>query len=180
MNRRDVRALGWVVTREVCAELARVALGRERQISIAALRTLGGRWRAVSVSPVAGERGALDLFLATSFSKQREKAVLEFIETLQYSCPDLYSEQVLRQRYRNAFCQAIASFTLGALLACWAASEFPIVGDSTLVLFAIACWSLAIAVQLWRTHRLVRQLRQYRSLRGLVTRQTLARHHDRS
>ena len=149
-------------------------------MSVATLRELGDRWRAVSASPVGDQRGPLDLFLATSLSRQREAAVLEFIETLQYSYPDLYSEQVLRQRYLNAFCQAIASFALGALLASWASSEVPIIGESTLVLFAIACWSLATAVQVWRTHRLVKQLRQYRSLRGPVTEQTLARHQDRS
>jgi len=180
VNGLDVRALGWVVTRDACSEVVRVALGRERQISIAALRTLGDRWRAVSVSPVAEQRGPLDLFLATSLSKQREKAVLAFIETLQYSCPDLYSEQVLRQRYRNAFCQAVASCALGAFLAYWASSDFPIVGDSMLVLFAIACWRLVTSIQLARTHRLVKQIRQDRSFRGPVTHQTLARHQDRS
>ena len=180
MNRLDVRALGWVVTRDACSEAVRVALGRERQISISALRALGDRWRAASVSPVAEQRGPLDLFLVTSLSKQREKAVLEFIETLQYSCPDLYSEQVLQRRYRTAFCQALASFALGVICAHWVSADIPIVGDSALVLFAIACWSLATAVQLWRTHRLVKQAREYRDLRGPVTHGALARQSDRS
>ena len=90
MNGLDVRALGWVVTRDACSEVVRVALGRERQISIAALRTLGDRWRAVSVSPVAEQRGPHNVFLATSLSKQRVMALVEFIETLQSSRPDLY------------------------------------------------------------------------------------------
>ena len=114
----------------------------------------------------AGQHGLLDRFLATSLSKQHEKAVVEFVETLQYSCPDLYSEQVLRQRYRNALCQAIASFGLGAICAHWASPDVSIVGDSALVLFAIACWSLAVAVQLWRTHRLVKQIPQEHSFHG--------------
>jgi len=180
MNRLDMRALGWVVTRDAWSELVRVALGRGRHMPVATLRELGDRWRAVSTSPAGDQRRPHDLFLATSLSWQREKAVLEFIETLQGSCPDLYGEHVLRQRYLNAICQAIASFALGALLACWASSDLPIIGESTLVLFAIACWSLATAVQLWRTHRLVKQLRQYHCLRGPVTQRTLARHQDGS
>ncbi len=180
MNRLDVRALGWVVTRDACSELLRVALGKGRHMPVATLRELGDRWGAVSASPAGDQRRLHGLFLATALSGQHEKAVLEFIEMLQNTCPGLYGEHVLRQRYLNAICQAIASFTLGALLACWASSELPIIGESALVLFAIACWSLATAVQLRRTHCLVRQLRQYRSLRGPVTRQTLAGHHDRS
>ena len=166
MNRLDVRALGWVVTRDACSEVVRVALGRERQISIAALQVLGDRWRAVSVSPIAERRGPLELFLATSLSRQREKAVLEFIEALRYSCPNLYSEQVLRQRSLNAICQAIASFALGVICAHWASPDIPIIGDSALVLFAISCWSLAMAVQLWRTHHLVKQIGQEPGFRG--------------
>ena len=180
MNRLDVRALGWVVTRDACSEAVRVALGRERQISIAALRALGDHWRAISESPLAEGRGPLDLFLATSLPSQREKAVLEFIEALRRSCPNLYSEQVLRQRSLNAFGQALASLALGVICGHWVSPDIPIVGDSALVLFAIACWSLAIAVQLWRTHRLVKQAREYRNLRGPVTQGALARHSDRS
>jgi hypothetical protein len=148
-------------------------------MSVATVRELGQRWRAASVSPVAEQRGPLDLFFATSLSKRREKAVLEFVETLQYSCPDLYSERVLQHRHRNALCQAIASFALGAICAQGASPDIPIIGDSALVLFAIACWSLAIAVQLWRTHRLVKQVRRDRSFRSPLTHQPLARHQDR-
>ena len=180
MNRLDVRALGWVVTRDACSEVVRVALGRKRQMPIAALRALGDRWGAISIAPVAERRGPLELFLATSIPSEREKAVLEFIEALRSSCPSLYSEQVLRQRSLNAFGQALASFALGVICAHWVSPDIPIVGDSALVLFAIACWSLVTAVQLWRTHGLVKQAREYRNLRGPVTHGALARHSDRS
>ena len=178
MTRLDLRALGWVVTRDACSEAARVALGGERQISIAALRALGDRWRAISISPEAARRGPLDLFLATSLPSKRQKAVFEFIEALRNSCPNLYGEQVLRQRSFNAFGQALASFALGGICAHWASPDIPIAGDSALVLFAIACWSLVTAVQLWRTHRLVKQAREYRNLRGPATHGALARHQD--
>ena len=180
MNRLDVRALGWVVTRDACSEAVRVALGRERRIPIAALRVLRDRWGAISIAPVAERRGPLELFLPTSLPSEREKAVLEFIEALRCACPSLYSEPVLRQRSLNAFGQALASFALGAVCAHWVSPDIPIVGDSALVLFAIACWSLVTAVQLWRTHGLVKQAREYRNLRGPVTHGALARHPHRS
>ncbi len=171
MNRLDLRALGWVVTRDVCSEIARVALGGRRRIPLAALRELGVRWRAIHASPTANQATELHALLvgnfATSLSKQHEKAVGEFVDSLQACCPELYSEQALRHRFLNLCGQAVASCALGAILACWTSADIPIIGDSALVLFAMGCWSLVTAVQLWRTRHLVKRIGQFKSLRGL-------------
>jgi len=170
MNRLDVRALGWVVTRDALSEIAHVALGGRRRTPLATLGELGDRWRAVHASLAADQSEPLVAFLVwgftTSLSKQREKAVVEFVESLQACSPDLYSEQALRHRYLSSARQAIASCALGAILACWTPSDIPIIGDSAFILFAIACWSLMTTLQLLRTHHLVKRIIQSRSLHG--------------
>src|SRR5450631_815406 len=170
MNRLDVRALGWVVTRDAVAELAHVLLGGRRTIPLAALQELGARWRAVHASPAADQSEPLVAFLVgkftTSLSRQREKAVVEFVESLQACSPKLYSEQALRHRCLTGVRQASASFALGAILAHWTSSDIPIIADSALVLFAVAGWSFVTTVQLWRTYHLVKRINRIRSIRG--------------
>jgi len=84
MNRLDVRALGWVVTRDALSEIAHVALGGRRRTPLVTLGELGDRWRAVHASLAADQSEPLVAFLVwgftTSLSKQREKAVVEFVE----------------------------------------------------------------------------------------------------
>jgi hypothetical protein len=170
MNRLEVRALGWVVTRDVISEIAQASLGRQRRIPLAALQELGDRWCAVHASPTADQPEPHATLPAgkftTSLSKQRAKAVVEFIDSLQACSPGLYSEQALRHRYLNAARQAVASFALGAILAHSTLSDIPIIGNSVIVLFAIACWSCVATVELWRTHDLVARINRLRRIHG--------------
>ena len=80
MNRLDVRALGWVVTRDALSEMAHVAFGARRRIPRVALGQLGDRWRAVHASPAADQPELLVAFLVgkftTSLSKQSEKQMI--------------------------------------------------------------------------------------------------------
>jgi hypothetical protein len=160
MNRLDVRALGWVVTRDMCSEIACVALGRRQRMSRAALERLRELWRAVVTAPTADRSAHLkDLLVAdgtTAVSPQRHKAVVEFVDTLQDCFPHLYSEQALRHRCFNACGQATVSLALGAVLACWSSADVPIIGSAALVLFAIAFWSLVTTIQFCRAYRLVK------------------------
>lgn len=160
MNTLDVRALGWVVTRDMCSEMARVALGRPRRMPRAAIERLREPWQAMVDAPATDHSSRLKAFLmvrvTTPVSQQREKAVVEFVGILQARFPDLYSEQALRHRCVNACGQATVSLALGVILACWISADIPIIGNAAPVLFAIACWSLVTAIQLCRVYRLVR------------------------
>src|ERR1700737_2593557 len=96
MKRRDVRALGWVVTRDACGEIARRVLGRRRRMPTAALRELGARWRDIQASPIADKAGPIDAFLVGQ--PATHQTVIAFVDSLQHFRPDLYSEQAMRKR----------------------------------------------------------------------------------
>jgi hypothetical protein len=168
-----VRALGWVVTRDTCVEIVRRALGRRPGMPIAALRELGARWRDIHASPIADKAGPIDAFLvgqgATPQSKQCDKMVIAFVDSLQHFRPDLYSERALRKRCLSGCGHVIVSLTFGAILASCTSSDIPTIGDAALVLFVIASWSLVATIQLWRTHLLVKRISQLRISAALVT-----------
>jgi hypothetical protein len=182
MKRPDVRALGWVVTRDACVEIAHRLLGRRRRMPTAALRELGARWRDIHASPIADRAGPIDAFLvgqpATPQSKQCDKTVIAFVDCLQHFRPDLYSEQALRKRCLSGCGHVVVSLAFGAILASCASSDIPIIGDAALVLFAIASWYLATTIQLWRTYLLVKRVSQLRTSADLVTQGSLARPAD--
>lgn len=179
MNGLDVRALGWVVTRDLLSEMVQVAFGGRRRIPSIAFRELGDRWRAVHAPPSPDRAGPLPALLGrrltTSLSRQSEEAVIELVASLQACSPELYSEQALRHRGFNAVRQAIASFALGAIAAHWASPDIPIIADSAFVLFAIACWSLVTTIQLWRTYHLVKRMNRCRGMRAPSRPERLAR-----
>jgi hypothetical protein len=184
MTRLDVHSLGWIVTRDACAEIARILFGRPRRLSPAALAALGDCWRAVCASLRVDRRSRPDRLLigrfATSLSMKSEQAVVDFVEQLIVCCPDLYSERALRTRCLSGFGQVITSLAFGTILACCASFDIAVVDDSAFVLFAIACWSLVTTIQLWRTHLLVKRISQYRGWpeHAQATQQSLAPHAD--
>lgn len=165
MNGIDVRALGWVATRDICAEMARTAIGGRARISPAMLRELGDRWRAVQTSLQADRSWRLNMSvivpLATPLSKASETAIAEFVEQLAIRFPDRYRELALQRRWLNGCATFIASAAASAVLASIASSDIPIIGDAALVLLVMACWSFITTIQLWRTHRLVEWMRQH-------------------
>jgi hypothetical protein len=167
MNRRDVRALGWVVTRDTFSEVIRTALGRRPKMPIAAFRQLGARWRAIRATDTAE---GIELFDALPVERRpaeqtrvHEKAVIAFVESLQTFRPDLYAERALRNRCWNGVGQVVLSLAFGAILASWTSADTLLVSDAALILFAIASWSVVATIQLWRTHRLIRRSGQCRS-----------------
>jgi hypothetical protein len=182
MKRLHVRALGWVVTRDICFEIVRVAFGGQRRMPRAALLELGARWQAVHTSRARDQAEPFGVLpfgqLTNSLSKQREKTLAEFVDSLQACRPDLYTEQALGQRCLRARGRAIVSLSLGAILANLTRSDVPIVGDSAVVLFAMACWSAVTTIQLWRTHLLVKRIRQVPRRHASVTQQSSAQPAD--
>ena len=148
----------------------------------AALRELGARWRDIHAPPIADKAGPIDAFLvgqaATPQSKQRDKTVIAFVDSLQHFRPDLYSEQALRKRCLSKCGHVMVSLAFGASLASRTSSDVPIIGDAALVLFAIASWYLVTTIQLWRTYLLVKRVSQLRTSADLVTQGSPAQRAD--
>jgi hypothetical protein len=165
MNGFDVRALGWVVTRDACAEMLRVALGCRARTPPDQLAALAERWHTVQSSIRADRSSRLYLSvmvpLTTPLSKDSETAVVAFVDRLIASCPGLYGARTLRSRWQRACTRFIASATFVAILAALAPPSVPIVRDAALVLLVMAGWSLVTTIQLWRSHRIVEQIGQY-------------------
>jgi hypothetical protein len=182
MNRRDVSALGWVVTRDAISEIVSVLLGRPRRISPEALKELSERWRAILVSPAPYQATPLRAFFVRYFtatlSTEREKAIVEFVNFAQTCRPDLYSERALVDRYRSGWRQAIVTLALAAILSSWASDEILIVQDAAFVLLTMACWSLLTAIQLWRMYRLVERVGRLRRPFGSVDQRSATRRAD--
>jgi len=132
----------------------------------AALGELDARWRDIHAPPIADKTGPIDSFLvgqaATPQSKQRDRAVIAFVDSLQHFRPDLYSRQALRKRCLSGCGHIIVSLAFGAILASFTSSDVPIIGDAALVLFVIASWYLVTTIQLWRTYLLVKRVSQLR------------------
>jgi hypothetical protein len=148
----------------------------------AALRELGARWRDIHASPIADKAGPIDAFLVgqadTPRSKQRDRMVIAFVDSLQHFRPDLYSEQALRKRCLSGCGQVVVSLAFGAILASRTSSDIPTIGDAAVVLFVIASWYLATTIQLWRTYLLVKRISQLRISADLVSQGSPARPAD--
>jgi hypothetical protein len=162
MNGFDVRALGWVVTRDVCSEMARTAFGARPRMSPAMLREQRGLWRDVQSSLRADGPQRLDISairpLAAPLSIASERAIAEFVRHLVACCPDLYSEPALRTRWLERCAAFAATAGAGAILAHVAPPDTSMLGDLSPALLLIAGWSLVTAIQLWRTRRLVERM----------------------
>jgi len=158
----EVRALGCVVTRDACFDIARTAWGGRPRMPQAMSREQQDLWRLVQSSlraDVPGRRGALLIGpLGASLSAASERAITEFVRHLVACCPDLYSEPALRRRWHGR-CAAFAATTVaGAILARVAPPDTATLGDVSLAFLLIAGWSLVTAMQLRRTHRLVERM----------------------
>lgn len=177
MKRLDLHALGWVVTRDTCVEIARRALGRPPRMSPAALREMGQRWRAIHAMDRADPPGASSpAQTSTRQAKERDQAVLAFVDGLLALRPDLYSEQALRKRCVAGCAHAVVSLALGAILASWTSSDISLIGDAVFVLFAIASWYLVTTAQLWRAYLLVRRVNELRKTDGISESAVTSRH----
>ena len=167
MNGFDVRALGWVVTRDLCSEIARTAIGGRPRLSAAMHRELSDGWRAVQAS-LRAERyswfnRSMVASVAAPLSKGSETAIAEFVNRLTAGFPDLYGEPALNNRWQGGCATAGVSAAASAILAGLASPDIPIFGDAAFVMGAIACWSSVSTLQLWRTRRLLEQIRQHHS-----------------
>lgn len=167
MNGFDVRALGWVVTRDILCEMARAVVGNGTKMPPTMVRELGEHWRAVqfSLGVSRSRRSGMSAIvpLAAPLSEAGEMAIAAFVERLAAYRPDLYGEPALRSRWMNGMAAFIVSASASAVLAVLVPSDTPIIGEAALALLIIAGWKAITTVQLWRTHRMAERIARYPS-----------------
>ena len=163
MNGFDVQAIGWVITRDACAEIARGLLGSPRRMAPEELQSLGDHWLIVRAR--LGEDARVPIGhslqpLATVMPPRAEGDVREFVQHMLTCCPQRYSEPVLRSRCFNTVAQALFGFVGGAIAVSFATPEHVFFGDVAIVLLVMACCLTISTIQLWRTYRVVRRFNQ--------------------
>jgi len=162
MNEFDVRALGWVVTRDAFWEVARSLIGRTPRVPLAAMQGLAERWQTLQ-SAVAKARGSplpgmLFSPILRPMPAEACAAATDYLKLLRTLCPELYSPRVIDERCRGGCIKAIAGVGGSILLGFFASPDQPLIKDAVLVLFAMGAWHLATSVQLHRVRRLMSQL----------------------
>jgi hypothetical protein len=158
MNGFEVRALGWVVTRDTCFDIARTALGGRTRMSRASLSEQRNLWHVVQSSLRAdGPRRGVSAIrpLTATLSSASETAIAAFVRHLVACCPGLYSERALRTRCHERCPAFAATAGAGAILAQFAPPDASTLGDVSLSFLLLTVWNMVTTIQLWRTPRLV-------------------------
>lgn len=157
-NGFDLRALGWVVTRDLITELVRTALGRTRRVPLTTLRDIAERWRVVQASQARGVAASpLLLSLATPLPKAGVAAMAGLVLYLATRLPHRYGESAMRARCRSDGATFGTAAAAGAALLALA-PDFTIVVDAAWVLMALACWKSVTTFQTWLAYRLVKRV----------------------
>jgi len=164
MNAFDVRAVAWVLTRDVFADTVRAALGASRRIRPGALTALVPQWNALedaqrkerqsrrgSMSP--GARVAPGARLPTASANALDAVV----QRMAAECPEWYGAAALWRRWRTSLLQASIGSSSALILAVGSSSESPL-ADVALVMLVMSMWCLLTTLQLWRIYRLVKRL----------------------
>lgn len=162
MREVDVRALGWVITRDLWAEGIRVATGLPQRATPDALAELRHRWTVLRESLIRDRHRSFDALLrgpvATMLSKRSERAIADFARQLLATYPKLYSNVALRMRCRTALGVACSFALFGWMLALWSGRDVPLLIDASFIAFLIASIELFSAMQLRRVWQLLQRL----------------------
>ena len=167
----DLRAVGWVITRDAFAELTRVKLGRGRRIDARVLRAVAAQWRALEdrqAQPgqhASVSRLSLD---ALPLSPQASYRLAAILRELGARWPAQYGVPALRRRGVLAATQSGIGFAAGLVLSGTASAESTTWAGVALVMLVMGFWSLAIASQLWRTWRMARDAMQSSASAGIA------------
>jgi len=161
MTEFDLRALGWVVTRDAFWEIARSLAGQKPRVPLAAMQELAERWRALQAVAARTPRPTLArISLGSSLrrvSAETHAAAAEYLEVLCGACPDLYAPHVLGHRCRHASALALAGFSGALALGSLTDPAYPLIADAALVLFVMGVWHLLTFLQLRSVRKLMSQ-----------------------
>ena len=159
MTEFDLRALGWVVTRDAFWEIARSLVGQKPRIPLAAMPELSQRWRAlqaVAAKPSRPIRARIHLSSSVrGVSAETHAAAVDYLHVLRASCPDLYAPHIVVERCRRALALAIAGFGGAIALGSLTDLDYPLISDAALVLFLMGAWHLVTLFQLGSVRKLV-------------------------
>jgi len=157
----DLRAVGWVVTRDTFVDIVLSVLGSRRTIATDLLVGLAEQWSALQHAR-AEERSARRLaradFLAASLSSRTANGLDAFLSRIVAAYPTRYAPSALRRRLRISLAQTGVGLAGGVLLIHAGLGPDSIAADAALVLLAMGTWCLVTSVQLWRTYQLVRRI----------------------
>ena len=163
MNRLDVQTIGWVITRDVCVEASRLALGARPRTRPATVALLARAWMQVRRSMVTDRFAETPTgFLLSTLS---ERAVSAFLRLLVSSYPGMYSVRALRDRCARTLVCVIACAACVYVIEHYSAPSNPIAGVALALLYATGSWSAIDLVQLLRAYVLIAHLQPIDSWR---------------
>ena len=156
MNRFDVQTIGWVVTRDVCVEATRLALGARPRTRPATVARLARAWMQVRRSMVTDHfaESRTGFFLSTL----SEEAVSAFLRVLISSYPGMYSIRALRDRCVRTVVRGIACVACVYVIEHYSAESNPIAGAALVMFYLTGSWSAIDLVQLLRAYVLIAHL----------------------
>lgn len=170
MTEFDLRALGWVVTRDACWEIARSLAGRKPRLPLAATQGLMKRWQTVQAAAAKTAAPHLTPIVSSPLlrpmSAETCAATAEYLTLLSASCPELYSLHAVRERCRRASAQAIAGFGGSLLLGALAGPANQLTADLAVVLLVMGAWNLTTFVQLRSVRKLISQSARWNRFPG--------------
>jgi len=153
MNRFDVQTIGWVITRDVCIEAMRLALGAKPRTRPATAALLARAWmqvrRSLVTDRIAERRAGFSLSILS------EQAVSAFLQLLISSYPGMYSVKGLRDRCVRTVVRAIACVACVYVIEHYSSASNPIAGAALALLYLTAFWSAIDLVQLLRAYVLI-------------------------
>jgi hypothetical protein len=162
MTDSDLRALGWVVTRDTFWEVVRSLAGRTPRLPLAAMQGLGARWQALQTTAANSSDSLLARITSSPLSRRTSAdicaAAANFLTFMSTSCPELYSLHAMGERCRRGSAKAIAGIGGSIGLGLLASSGYSLIEDAAVVLFAMGTWHLWTSIQLRCVRRLMLQL----------------------
>jgi hypothetical protein len=162
MNEFDVRALGWVVTRDAFWEVVRSLAGRKPRLPFAAMQGLMKRWQTLQAAVEKTSGPPLTRIVSSSLlrptSAETSAAAADYLTLLSTSCPELYTPRVMDERCRRGSAKAIAGLGGSIGLGFFASLGYSLIADAAVVLFAMGAWHLMTSLQLRCVRRLISQL----------------------
>ncbi len=155
-NGFDVRAVGWAITYDTCADIVSIAFGGAPRMTQAGLRELTEQWTKLEQAQ-QGESSIRKAFSPASapLAPRSAMALKALVQRMIALSPHRYSPDVLRRRSISSLVQTCIGCALGILLGEPTLSE-PSFGAGAFILLGAGLWSLLGAVRLWRTYRIAK------------------------
>src|SRR5450631_939499 len=170
MTEFDLRALGWVLTRDLFWEVARSLAGRTRRVPLTVMKGLAERWQALQAAAETTSDPLLTRLFSSphsrSMSAETRAAAAEYLIFLSTSCPELYSLHVVDERCRRAGAQAIAGVGGSMVFGYLAGPAHPLTADVAVVVFVMGVWHLITFLQLRCVRKFIAQLARRSSFSG--------------